>query len=182
MSDAFIGEIRSFAGDYVPKDGFVWLPCDGRTLPLSEYQSLFTLIGTTFGGDGATNFALPNLNGRVPIQQGTGGGGQSYAIGNSGGSETVALTSAQMPIHTHRLYASSANGSSDTPSSALTFGAVPANDALYVDTTKSILPAPVAFSPSSVSATGQGTAHANIMPSIVITYMIATKGIFPIPA
>ena len=179
MSEASIGEIRTFAGNYIPEDQPAWLPCNGQSLAVSQYQELYSLIGTTYGGNGSTTFALPNLNGALPIGQGTSTENLTYAIGSGGGSVTVVLTEAECPQHTHTLYASSTQANTNTPSPQVGFAAVPGTDLLYVDTAKPIQPAPVLFSAQSVSPVGAGTAHANMMPSTAITYMIATQGYYP---
>src|SRR4026208_7715 len=105
MSQPFIGEIRTFGGSFAPAG---WAFGDGQPMPISENNALFTLIGTTYGGDGQETFALPDLRGRIPIHQGTGGGG-SYVMGERAGVETVTLTTSQLPIHSHSMIASSAN-------------------------------------------------------------------------
>src|SRR5271169_6480000 len=97
MAQAYVGEIRMFGGNFAPAG---WFFCDGSLLPISEYETLFNLIGTTYGGDGQTTFALPDLRGRVPIHQGSGGGG-SYVLAQNGGAEQVALTTQQIPFHSH---------------------------------------------------------------------------------
>jgi len=179
MSDAFIGEIRTFAGNYIPEDQFAWLRCNGQSIAVVQYQQLYALIGTTYGGDGVHTFALPNLNGTVPIGQGTSTENVAYPIGSGGGSETVTLVQAQCPAHTHTLNASSSLASTNTPTPQVSFAAVASTDLLYVDTAKPIQPGPVPFSAQSVSLVGNGASHANIMPSTAITYMIATQGYFP---
>src|SRR5512143_3908889 len=98
MSNPFIGEIRMFGGNFAPAG---WAFCDGSLLPISENDALFTLIGTTYGGDGQTTFALPDLRGRLPVHMGTGAGLSSFVIGEAGGVETVTLTTSQMPGHSH---------------------------------------------------------------------------------
>ena len=100
MAQPYIGEIRMFAGNFAPAG---WMFCDGQTLPISENDALFTLIGTTYGGDGQETFALPNLQSRVPIHMGTGPGGMTYQIGEMAGTEQVTLTVQQIPTHTHSL-------------------------------------------------------------------------------
>src|ERR1035437_8259510 len=103
MSDPYVGEIRMFGGNFAPAG---WMFCSGQLLPISEYETLFNLIGTTYGGDGQSTFALPNLGGRVPVHQGTDSFGISYVLGANGGAENVTLTVAQIPAHTHALLVS----------------------------------------------------------------------------
>src|SRR3954471_9693709 len=111
MAQPYVGEIRMFAGNFAPAG---WMFCEGQLLPISENETLFQLIGTTYGGDGESTFQLPDLRGRVPIHQGTGGEG-SYTLGESGGVEQVTLTTQQIPIHTHALLGSTATGTQTTP-------------------------------------------------------------------
>src|SRR5690242_6243839 len=113
MSDAYYGEIRMFAGNFAPMS---WAFCDGQLLPIDQHESLYNLIGTTYGGDGQSTFALPDLRGRVPIHQGTdSANGTSFAIGETGGVETVTLTTSQIPVHTHALAATNAAGTQLNP-------------------------------------------------------------------
>src|SRR5690242_21043268 len=113
MAQPYVGEIRMFAGNFAPAG---WAFCEGQLLPISENQTLFQLIGTTYGGDGQSTFALPDLRGRVPIHQGTdSANGTSFAIGETGGVETVTLTTAQIPVHTHALAATNAAGTQLNP-------------------------------------------------------------------
>ena len=105
--DPYIGEVRMFGGNFAPLG---WAFCNGQTLPISQYDALFTLIGTTYGGDGQTTFALPNLQGRLPVHQGNG-----FAMGQVGGSETVTLTTAQLPAHPHSFQANAGTGAQKTP-------------------------------------------------------------------
>src|SRR6516165_9248553 len=106
MAQPYVGEIRMFAGNFAPAG---WMFCEGQLLPISEYETLFNLIGTTYGGDGQSTFALPDLRGRLPLHQGSG-----YVIGQSGGAETVTLTTQQMPVHSHSLMASSDSANAAT--------------------------------------------------------------------
>ncbi len=172
MSDYFVGEIRLFGGAYAPED---WHICDGTTLKISDYQLLYAVIGVTYGGDGTTTFKLPDLRGRLPMGQGTGPGLTTRVVGNMVGSETVALTSANLPSHTHVPYGTSDNATTATANGQLlattTFG-------FYADgqpPTGIIKP----FAASAVSTTGQGAAHPNIMPCVGMNYIIALQGLFP---
>ena len=112
MSEPFVGEIKMFAGNFAPAG---WMICAGQLLPISEYDTLFNLIGTTYGGDGQQDFALPNLQGRVPIHAGQGAGLSNYTLGETGGVEQVTLSTQHIPIHSHVPLASSAAGTSDDP-------------------------------------------------------------------
>lgn len=169
MSNPFVGEIRIFAGNFPPQG---WMICNGATVPISEYDTLFALIGTTYGGDGQSTFALPDLRGRVPIHKGQGPGLSNYVIGQSGGSETVTLTTANMPTHTHALKASSgvSNGSAGRA------GVLAATAA--VNMYGSEVPAsPMAA--QAVSPLGGSQAHENMAPFVSINYIISLFGIFP---
>src|SRR3979490_2969928 len=112
MAQPYVGEIRMFAGNFAPAG---WMVCEGQLLPISENETLFTLIGTTYGGDGQSTFALPDLRGRVPVHQGQGPGLGNFIIGKTDGVEQVTLTAQQVPAHTHAFAASSAPGDSSTP-------------------------------------------------------------------
>ena len=171
--DSFIGEIRMFAGSYAPEN---WHICDGTLLKVAEYQPLFALIGVTYGGDGVTTFALPNLQGRVPIGQGTGTGLTARVAGQTGGATTVGLAIAEYPTHTHTLNATTTAATSNIPTDALP--ATPATGGLYC-------PAPtaaavVALADQALAPTGGASVpHANVMPSMGMTYIISLLGIFP---
>lgn len=175
----FIGEIQIFAGNYAP---FGWAICNGSLLSISQYDALFSLIGTTYGGDGVTTFALPDLRGRIPVHQGQGPGLSYYVIGQTGGTEIVTLTTAQIPSHSHAqtitLPVSSALGDKDTPennyftvnpSRASEFSANPSNATMGSVLTVS--------GHSDIS--GCSEPHENRMPYLAINYIIALYGIYP---
>ncbi|MET0392918.1 MAG: tail fiber protein [Chitinophagaceae bacterium] len=164
--DFFIGEIKQFSGDYAPRG---WAFCDGRLLPKAENDALFGLIGTRFGGDGHTTFALPDLCGRVPL-----GAIDKYPIGHKGGHEEVILTEQQLPVHTHIAHASGnstpnntgpENGFWGTSSSNFTWSLGPGNQVMH---------------PDSVQPAGQGHPHENRIPFVTISYIIALEGVFPV--
>lgn len=169
MSDPFIGEIRMFGGNYAP-DG--WLFCQGQLVSISDYDTLFALIGTTYGGDGVNTFGLPNLASRVPIHAGNGGGG-SYVIGQNGGAETVTLTSQQLPVHTHQAAASNA-GSTTSPSGAVWAAGATGQ---YAQSTPT-----VSMSPSALSSYGGNQPHDNMLPFLAINFIISMFGIYPTPS
>src|SRR3954453_6845221 len=127
MAQPYIGEIRLFGGNFAPAG---WAFCDGSTLPISEYDTLFNLIGTTYGGDGQETFALPDLRGRVPVHQGT-ASGPTFQLGESGGTESVTLTAQQIPAHSHSLLASGSQGTDNSPAGRLP--AVTQNVRLYTN-------------------------------------------------
>jgi microcystin-dependent protein len=165
----YVGEIRMFAGNFAPVG---WQLCLGQPVPISENETLFNLIGTTYGGDGQQTFALPDLQGRFPVHQGTGGGLQSRIIGEKAGVEEVTLTSQQIPIHTHGLLASTAGGTSPNPQGNV-IGSPPAVTAFLRESPSSQMAA------SMVLPTGGSQPHQNMMPYLVINYIISEFGVFP---
>jgi microcystin-dependent protein len=176
MSNPYVAEIRLFAGTFAPTQ---WAFCDGRLLPISQYDVVFALIGTTYGGDGQTTFALPDLRSRVPIHWGQGQGLSPYSIGQSGGTENVTLTTAQLPAHTHVFNATSAAATS------LNFGAtmLPANttSSLSVNFYVSTAGPPTYYSMynKSVGTAGGSVPHNNIQPTAAMYYIFALYGVFP---
>lgn len=175
MSQPYIGEIRMFAfGSRGAPNG--WQACDGSLLPISQYDALFALIGTTYGGDGQTTFAAPDLRGRVPIHQGSGPGLSNYVIGQRAGVENVTLIPIQMPAHSHSAVATTAAATSTVPGSTLLPGAV-SGDSFYVNTTAGNTA--VAMSAQAVTLAGGSQPHENCMPTLTVQYCMATFGIFP---
>jgi microcystin-dependent protein len=171
MVDCYVGEIRMFGGNYAPQD---WLLCDGSQLSISTYPTLYALIETTYGGDGVNNFKLPDLRGRIPIGQGTGTGLTPRVLGQSFGVETVALALGEAPAHTHAVTAGGA-ATDSVPTNK--FPGVLASGTLY--STKSLDIPVVTMSAATVGTAGQNMPHENIMPSLCITFIIATNGIYP---
>jgi microcystin-dependent protein len=173
MSTPYIGEIRMFGFGRTPNN---WQACNGALLPISEYDALFALIGTTYGGDGQTTFAVPDLRGRLPIHQGTGPGLSTYVIGQVAGTENVTLLQQQMPAHTHVAIATTGAATTGTPGGTVIPGAI-ANQTMYVtDTTGGT---PFTQSPQAVTQAGGNQPHENCMPTLTVQYCIATFGIFP---
>jgi microcystin-dependent protein len=177
MAEPFIGEIRMFGGNFAPQG---WLACEGQTLPIGNYEALYNLIGTTYGGDGATNFKLPDLRGRVPIHNGTSPTLGTFNIGQAAGAESVALTSANMPQHSHTIAATTAMATQATPGTSC----VPAQTAAGAATVYYISPAaggiPTTMNAAAVTmSTGGGAPHNNVMPFQCVTFIIATNGIYP---
>jgi microcystin-dependent protein len=167
MSQPFIGEILMFAGSYAPAG---WALCDGSLLPISAYSALFNLIGTTYGGDGVTTFGLPDLRGRFPVHQGT-GGGQTVVLGQLAGAETVTLAPAQLPAHAHQISAS-LTASSQTPA-----GSLPAQ---WDDTQYSTAdPTAADLRPAAVGRAGGSQPHENRSPYLAVTFAIALSGLYP---
>jgi microcystin-dependent protein len=158
-----------FAGSFAPAG---WMFCDGQLIPISENDALFTVIGTTYGGDGQETFALPNLQSRVPMHQGT-YSGQTFTLGEAAGVESVTLTTQQIPVHTHALLASGAGATTQTPGGNV--GAVAAAQ-VYASASS-----PVQMSNQSVSPIGGSQPHENLQPYLCISFIISLFGIFPAP-
>lgn len=170
MSTPYVGEIRLFAGNFAPVG---WMFCQGQTLSIAENEVLFQLIGTTYGGDGQTTFALPDLSGRVPVHQGVGPGGSSRILGELGGTETVTLLASQMPVHTHAMRASTAAATGSAPGGALLASTAVAS----YDTGA----AATAMAGGAVGPAGGNQPHDNMAPTLALSYIIALFGIFPSP-
>jgi microcystin-dependent protein len=165
MAQPYVGEIRMFAGNFAPAG---WMFCEGQQLPISENETLFQLIGTTFGGDGESIFALPDLRGRIPIHQGNG-----FILGETGGAEEITLTVNQIPAHSHPLLASSGNATSTDP-----------GNNLLSKTVKLIYragPADQPLSPQAVGPVGGSQPHTNFQPYLCVDFIISLFGIFPSP-
>jgi microcystin-dependent protein len=164
MSTAFVGEIRIFGGNYAP---FGWAFCDGRLIPISENQALYSLIGTTFGGDGINTFALPDLRGRLPMHTGS-----EFPLGEAAGDESVELTTGQLPSHQHPPAAVSGPGNTGSPQGAV-WAAAGAGS--YYGTGNVDSP----MNAGAVQATGSGQPHDNLSPFQVVTFIIALDGVYP---
>ena len=169
MSDPFIGEIMLFGGNFAPRG---WAFCDGQLLAINSNSALFSLLGTIYGGDGRTTFALPDLRGRAPLHQGNGPGLGNRNIGQRGGAEQVTLNVTQIPSHTHALEGSSNEATTNAPGG----GAVMAdtNTALY-----SAGAPGSALSGLAVASNGGSQSHPNMMPYLAVNYCIALVGVFP---
>ncbi|MEB1609750.1 tail fiber protein [Xanthomonas campestris pv. campestris] len=172
MATPFIGEIRMFGFGRTPQG---WQACDGSLLSISEYETLYVLIGTLYGGDGQNTFAVPDLRGRVPLHQGQGPGLSNYVIAQRAGTEAVTLSEMQMPAHTHTLVATTAAATATAPSGLLP--AAVSGDVFYVTDTTGATAVPMATQSTTIS--GGGQAHENTMPTLTVQYCIATTGIFP---
>ena len=173
MSEPFIAEVRIFAGNYAPRG---WALCDGQLLPIAQNTALFSLIGTTYGGDGRTTTALPNLMGRAPMHPGRGPGLTSRRLGENGGAETVTLSEAQMPSHTHTLGMSSdatdEEGTSN-PVNALT-GETDASDGIYGPASGLSQ-----MDGQALANVGGSGAHNNMQPFLSMIFIIALQGLYP---
>lgn len=166
MSEPFIAEIRIVGFNFPPRG---WAQCDGQILPINQNQSLYSLLGTTYGGDGRTTFALPDLRGRVPIHVGS-SNGVSHRLGNKGGEETHTLTTQEMPQHTHPIKASSAAANDNTPA-----GHVLAQSGQVYGAPSNL----VSMRAGSLTNVGSGQSHQNMQPYIVVNFVIAVQGLFP---
>jgi len=169
MSQPFVGEIRMFGGNFPPVG---WAFCDGQLLSIAQNDVLFALIGTTYGGDGQSTFALPDLRGRIPVHTGQ-GAGSCFTSGQSGGMEAVTLTVPQTPLHTHPLNASTAAAS---PTAVPAGSKVAATSATMIYSSS---PSGASMSPSAVSIAGGNQPHENMAPFLSVSFIISLFGIFP---
>ena len=179
MSTPFLGQITMVSFTFAPKG---WAFCNGQLLPINQNQALFSLLGTQYGGNGTTNFALPNLQSQLAVHQGQGSGLSSYVIGQSGGASSVTLNQTTTPQHSHTFNVTTANASAAAIASNL-LPAKPtvANAALYAVGQSSPAPAlqPQALAVNSVANAGSSQPHSNLMPTLGINFIIALQGIFP---
>ncbi|MFI5120548.1 MAG: phage tail protein [Thermoanaerobaculia bacterium] len=173
MANPFVAEIRIFPFNFAPKG---WAFCDGQILPISQNTALFSLLGTTYGGDGKSNFALPNMQGDAPMHPGQGPGLSLHDLGETGGSETVTLLESEIPAHSHQLGAQTVPlGALAVPSPATTLSR-PASGNLYFTTGS---PTPVTMDPNIITPTGGGQPHNNMQPYLTLNFCIAMQGVFP---
>lgn len=166
MSEPFLGEIRMFGFNFAPRG---WAFCNGQLLAIAQNTALFSLLGTTYGGNGQTTFALPNLQGRVPLHFGQGAGLSSYSLGQSAGTETVTLTQSQMPAHGHVVTANNGDATASRPANRF-----PAGGGAYADSGDG-----TTMNPTVVATTGGSQPHNNIQPYLALNFCIALVGIFP---
>ena len=166
MAQPYVGEIRMFGGNFAPAG---WSFCEGQLLPISENETLFQLIGTTYGGDGQSTFGLPDLRGRIPIHQGNG-----FILAETGGAEEITLTTQQIPAHTHALLASTGTAASTTPGNNV---AAATQAATYYN----LLENPANMSPQSIGPVGGSQPHTNFQPYLCVNFIISLFGIFPSP-
>lgn len=167
MAQPYVGEIRMFAGNFAPAG---WMFCEGQLLPISEYETLFNLIGTTYGGDGQSTFALPDLRGRLPIHQGNG-----FTLAETGGAEEIWLTVNQIPAHSHPLLASSDTAEDINPGNHL-LASPGALDVYRPQTVPNVV-----LNPVSMQSTGGSQPHTNFQPYLCVDFIISLFGIFPSP-
>jgi len=166
MAQPYVGEIRMFAGNFAPAG---WMFCEGAILPISENETLFQLIGTTYGGDGESTFSLPDLRGRLPLHQGNG-----FILAETGGAEEITLTPAQMPVHSHPLLAASSVANDPNPTSNVL------GESSAVSLFQSGNPV-AAMAPQSISMVGGSQPHTNFQPYLCVNFIISLFGIFPSP-
>lgn len=173
MTDQFLGEIRAFGSTFAPSG---WALCNGQLVPISQNTALFSLLGTYYGGDGKSTFALPNLMGAFPLQQGQGAGLSAYYLGESGGEQSVTLLSAEMPGHSHTPQARDGSGNTGNPA-----GATPARASYGRGTTQwySTAAPDVLMHPLASEVVGGGQPHNNMPPFVCVSFIISLQGIFP---
>jgi microcystin-dependent protein len=182
MSDYYVGEIRIMAGlnqNTAPQD---WHLCDGALLPINNYQALYSILGVTYGGDGVTTFAIPDLRSRLCISDGTGPALTPRVVGQKGGAETVALDPSNLPAHNHTLYTAGTDATTPTIGPTVTFANTASSNTMYVN--NGVTPAPTQASPiaTTIDNMGANQSHKNIMPSLALYYIIATNGLYPQPS
>jgi microcystin-dependent protein len=169
MAQPYVGEIRMFGGNFAPAG---WMFCEGQLLPISENETLFNLIGTTYGGDGQSTFALPDLRGRVPIHQGNG-----FILAETGGVPEVTLSVQQIPAHSHNALGSTNTGTGTSPTNNVLNNLTGATNSAYgTDAPKTNL------SPQSISSVGGSQPHDNMQPYLCVDFIISLFGIFPAPS
>ncbi len=169
--EPFIGQILMFAGNFAPRG---WAFCEGQLLAISQYQALFSILGTTYGGDGRTTFALPDMRGRVSIHPRQGPGLNNYGLGQKGGAEQVTLTTDQMPAHSHTLNANKDRGDSPDPGGA-SIADSRGRDKDYMQSGD----VNVTMSANSIASSGGGQPHENRQPYLAVNYIIALMGTYP---
>lgn len=167
MAQPYVGEIRMFAGNFAPAG---WMFCEGQLLPIAEYDTLFTLIGTTYGGDGENTFALPDLRGRVPVHQGPG-----FSMGGAGGAETVTLAVTHLPPHNHPALASTNPANTSAPANAALAQSTTAD--MYIEDAPN-----VSLAANAIASAGGNQPHTNLQPYLCVHFIISLFGIFPSPS
>ncbi len=172
MADPFVAEIRIFPFNFAPKG---WAFCDGQILPISQNTALFSLLGTTYGGDGKSTFALPNLQGSAPMHPGQGPGLPLYDLGETGGTPTVTLIESEIPSHPHTLFANAVVGDTNAPSPQVSL-ARSNNATAYQDVTNQNV---VQLNGAAVAPSGNSQPHNNLMPYLTLNFNIALQGVYP---
>lgn len=172
--DPFLGEIRVFGGNFAPRG---WAYCNGQLMSIQQNTALFSLLGTMYGGDGKTTFALPNLMGRAPMHQGQSPGGSPYTIGEESGVATVTLTGAEAPIHAHAAMANSQTGTTTNPEGAV-WAKTPGSRGVQPTPIYTASPS-VPMNPLALAPAGGSGAHNNMQPYLGIGFVIALQGVYP---
>jgi microcystin-dependent protein len=172
MANPYLGEIRLFAGNFAPKG---WATCDGQLIPISQNTALFSLLGTNFGGNGTSNFALPNFQDSAPMHYDQGSGLSPHYLGEAGGALSVALSTSQSPAHTHAAQAFTGRGANANAAGPQVALADSQGNQVYAPSGS----AAANFDPSALGAQGGGQPHNNVMPSLGITFIIALQGVYP---
>ncbi|HLJ29309.1 MAG TPA: tail fiber protein [Candidatus Angelobacter sp.] len=172
MSNPFLAEIRIFTGNFAPKG---WALCDGQLMPISQNTALFSLLGTTYGGDGKSNFALPNLQGCAPMQAGQGPGLSLRDLGETAGEQTVTLLQTEMPAHSHGALGDTGSGAASPVGNAWASGAKLGGGNIYTTTSAQNVP----MNPFALSIAGGNLPHNNMQPFLGLTFIIALQGVFP---
>lgn len=170
--DPFVAEIRIFPMTFVPK-GWAW--CEGQLLPLSQNTALFALLGTTYGGDGKSTFALPDLQGRAAMHPGQGLGLSNHFLGEEGGSQTVTLLQSEIPVHSHALVGTGEDGTQGTLTPGVTLATSVGGQIYQTDTSTTL----ISMNPTSLAPTGGDQPHNNMMPFLTFHFSIALQGVFP---
>lgn len=173
MSDPFLGEIRMFAGNYAPRE---WALCDGQLMSIGGNEALFSLLGTIYGGDGKTTFALPDLRGRIPVHAGAGPGLSPVVQGRMYGAETITLTANQIPPHNHPLQASQDTASGSSPTAQVLAKPADGGRGFVTSPNQSSIKE---LAGQAVSTAGQNQSHDNMMPTLCVSFIISLAGIFP---
>ncbi|OYY71823.1 phage tail protein [Sphingomonas sp. 28-63-12] len=175
MSEQFLGEVRMFGGNFAPTG---WALCNGQLMSISQNSALFSLIGTTYGGDGVQTFGLPDMRGRLPISQGTGPGLTPRVIGERAGTENVTLLTGNLPAHQHPFNVYNAPATTSTPGPTVLPGVPTGAGKIYTVPTN--LPTTTdQYAPGAVTMTGNNQSHTNLMPALCVSFIIALQGIFP---
>jgi microcystin-dependent protein len=172
MADPFVAEIRIFPFNFAPKG---WAFCDGQLLPLSQNTALFSLLGTTYGGDGKSNFALPNMQGNAPMHPGQGPGLSLHDLGETGGSQTVSLLESEIPVHSHLMHASGDPADNNVVTNAMAAKPLGRGNNLYTTASGAL----VTMNFSAITPAGGDQPHNNMQPYLTLSFCIALQGVFP---
>ncbi|MGO4497993.1 phage tail protein [Paenibacillus sp. 2RAB27] len=170
--DQYLGEIRIFPFNFAPTG---WVQCNGQILPIQQYAALFSLLGTTYGGNGSTNFALPNLQGRVPLHPGQGPGLSEYVLGQSAGETSVTLLLSEIPAHSHAVQYGTSGFAQESPTGQLLMDIQSRRGAAAYTEKTNLKP----MGPQAVAPTGNNQSHNNMQPYLTLNFCMATQGIFP---